>query len=167
VGRSLDLKSSLSNLLRRSDYCMTNEPSQAVGTSSFSKFGNPDPSLPVVVSPHLPKLFLISFVQVPDTAVTDQRLASYDAEADPENLNQATSQPTPRRDPFNLGHGLKTDAEIAELRTGSRKRGKRLAKYHRKQNAVGSPSTSSVFPTNSVSAYIISIETHGGTHGRC
>ncbi|KAH9176875.1 CDF-like metal transporter [Lactarius sanguifluus] len=40
----------------------------------------------------------------------------------------------PRRDPFNFGHGLKTDAEIAELR--SRKRGNRLATYHRKQNAL-------------------------------
>ena len=42
----------------------------------------------------------------------------------------------PRRDPFNFGHGLKTDAEIAEIR--NRKRGKPLANYHRKQNAVGS-----------------------------
>jgi hypothetical protein len=38
------------------------------------------------------------------------------------------------RDPYNIGHGLKTDAEIAELRR--RKRGKRLAKYHRRQNDV-------------------------------
>jgi cation diffusion facilitator family transporter len=39
-----------------------------------------------------------------------------------------------RRDPFNLGHGLKTDAEITELR--SHRQGKRLANYHRKQNAL-------------------------------
>lgn len=96
---------------------MTNEPNQAAGSSSTSKFGNPDPSL-----------------SVPDAAVTDRRLASYDAVADPENPNQATSQPMPLRDPFNFGHGLKTDVEIAELR--SRKRGKRLANYHRKQNAL-------------------------------
>jgi hypothetical protein len=102
---------------------------------------------------------------VPDAAVTDRRLASYDVVADPENPNQATSQPMPLRDPFNFGHGLKTDAEIAELR--SRKRGKRLANYHRKQNAVAVPSTLAVFPTHSVSAYNISLETHGGTHGRC
>lgn len=38
------------------------------------------------------------------------------------------------RDPYNIGHGLKTDAEIAELRR--RKRGKPLAKYHRRQNDV-------------------------------
>ncbi|KAI0005537.1 CDF-like metal transporter, partial [Russula compacta] len=35
-------------------------------------------------------------------------------------------------DPYNFGHGLKSDEEIAELR--SRKRGKRLANYHRRQN---------------------------------
>ena len=38
------------------------------------------------------------------------------------------------RDPYNIGHGLKTDAEIAELRR--RKRGKPLASYHRRQNDV-------------------------------
>lgn len=97
--------------------------------------------------------------------VSDRRLASYDAVADPENASPATSQPMSRSDPFNFGHGLKTDAEIAELR--SRKRGKRLANFHRKQNAVGVPSSLSVFPTYSVSAYSISLETHGGTHGRC
>jgi hypothetical protein len=80
------------------------------------------------------------FMQVPDAVVTDRRLASYDAEADPENPgNLATPQSMTRRDPFNFGHGLKTDSEIAELRT--RKRGKRLANYHRKQNAVGVSST--------------------------
>ncbi|KAN0135624.1 CDF zinc transporter 2 [Lactarius tabidus] len=97
---------------------MTNEPNQAAGSSSSSKFGNPDASLSVV----------------PDAVVTDRRLASYDAVADPENPKPAASQPMPLRDPFNIGHGLKTDAEIAELR--SRKRGKRLANYHRKQNAL-------------------------------
>lgn len=74
-------------------------------------------------------------MQVPNAVVTDRRLASCDAEADPENPNRATPQSMPRRDPFNFGHGIKTDAEIAELCT--RKRGKRLANYHRKQNAVG------------------------------
>ncbi|KAH8991956.1 CDF-like metal transporter [Lactarius akahatsu] len=70
--------------------------------------------------------------KVPDAVVTDRRLASYDAEAD---AGSPTSpQLMPRRDPFNFGHGLKTDAEIAELR--SRKRGKRLATYHRKQNTL-------------------------------
>jgi hypothetical protein len=102
---------------------------------------------------------------VPDAVVTDRRLASYDAVADPENPKPAASQPMPLRDPFNIGHGLKTDAEIAELR--SRKRGKRLANYHRKQNAVGVPSALSVFPIHSVLAYSISLETHGGAHGRC
>ncbi|KAI0307636.1 CDF-like metal transporter, partial [Multifurca ochricompacta] len=38
------------------------------------------------------------------------------------------------KDPFNFGHGLKTDAEIAELR--NRRRGKRLANYHRRQNTL-------------------------------
>lgn len=88
---------------------------------------------------------------MPDAAVTDRRrLASYDAETDPENPKPSTSQPMPRIDPFNFGHGLKTDAEIAELH--SRKRGKRLANYHRKQNAVGVPSTLSVFLTDTVSS---------------
>src|ERR1700761_909022 len=81
----------------------------------------------------LPKFFFNRFMQAPDAVVTDRRLASY---TDPENPNRATPQQSmPRRDPFNLGHGIKTDAEIAELCT--RKRGKRLANYHRKQNAVG------------------------------
>ena len=96
-------------------------------------------------------------MQMPDAVVTDRRLASYNAEADPENPKPATPQPLamPRRDPFNFGHGLKTDAEIAELR--SRKRGKRLANYHRKQNAVGVSSTSSVFPTHTASQLITSL----------
>ena len=94
-------------------------------------------------------------MQVPDAVVTDRRLTSYNAEADPENPNPATPQPMPCRDPFNFGHGLKTDAEIAELR--SRKRGKRLANYHRKQNAVRTSSTSSVFPTHTASQLITSL----------
>lgn len=95
-----------------------NESNQAAATPNLkfpSKVGNPDPS-----------------PSVPDAVVTDRRLASYDAEAD---AGSPTSpQLMPRRDPFNFGHGLKTDAEIAELR--SRKRGKRLATYHRKQNTL-------------------------------
>ncbi|KAH9049513.1 CDF-like metal transporter [Lactarius hengduanensis] len=95
-----------------------NKSNQAATTPNLkfpSKVGNPDPS-----------------PSVPDAVVTDRRLASYDAEAD---AGSPTSpQLMPRRDPFNFGHGLKTDAEIAELR--SRKRGKRLATYHRKQNAL-------------------------------
>ncbi|KAH9056951.1 CDF-like metal transporter [Lactarius vividus] len=95
-----------------------NESNQAGPTPNLkfpSKVGNPDPS-----------------PSVPDAAVTDRRLGSYDAEADAES--PTSPQLMPRRDPFNFGHGLKTDAEIAELR--SRKRGKRLATYHRKQNAL-------------------------------
>lgn len=93
------------------------ESNQAAVTSnlkSSSKVGNQHLSLTVT-----------------DAVVTDRRLASYGAEVD------AESPATPQlllRDPFNFGHGLKTDAEIAELR--SRKRGKRLANYHRKQNAL-------------------------------
>ncbi|KAI9454895.1 CDF-like metal transporter [Lactarius psammicola] len=95
-----------------------NGSNQAAAAPNFkftSKVGNPDPS-----------------PSVPDAVVTDRRLASYSAEADAER--PATPQLMPRRDPFNFGHGLKTDAEIAEL--CSRKRGKRLATYHRKQNAL-------------------------------
>ncbi|KAH8998782.1 CDF-like metal transporter [Lactarius hatsudake] len=95
-----------------------NESNQAAATSNLefpSEVGNPDPS-----------------PSVPDAVVTDRRLASYDAEADAGS--PSSPQLMPRRDPFNFGHGLKTDAEIAELR--SRKRGKRLATYHRKQNTL-------------------------------
>lgn len=63
--------------------------------------------------------------------VTDLRL-QYDAEADtgsPSSPRIATS-----RDPYNIGHGLKTDAEIAELRR--RKRGKPLANHYQRQNDV-------------------------------
>ena len=99
--------------------------------------------------------------------VTDRRLASYGAEADPESPTNPQSMP--RRDPFNFGHGLKTDAEIAEFR--SRKQGKRLASYHRKQNAVGVSCPLFFFPAHTTriyaSAYNISLETHGGTHRRC
>jgi hypothetical protein len=61
--------------------------------------------------------------------VTDLRLAD-DTNADAENSVTVT---TPK-DPYNIGHGFKSDAEISELR--SRKRGKPLANFHKKQNAV-------------------------------
>ena len=65
---------------------------------------------------------------MPDAVVTDLRL--HDTDMDAENSVTVTTS----RDPYNFNHGFKTDAEIAELR--SRKRGKPLANYHRKQNAV-------------------------------
>ncbi|KAI9513113.1 CDF manganese transporter [Russula earlei] len=61
---------------------------------------------------------------LPDAVVTNRLQA--DAES------PTTSRITTSRDPYNIGHGLKSDAEIAELR--SRKRGKHLASYHRRQN---------------------------------
>ncbi|KAI0249528.1 CDF-like metal transporter [Lactifluus subvellereus] len=66
---------------------------------------------------------------VPDAVVTDLRLPHH-ADVDAENSVTVTTL----RDPYNFNHGFKTDAEIAELR--SRKRGKPLANYHRKQNAL-------------------------------
>jgi hypothetical protein len=69
--------------------------------------------------------------QLPDAAVTDLRLP-YDADADAES--PTTSRIPVPKDPYNIGHGLKTDAEITELRR--RKQGKRLAGYHRRQNDV-------------------------------
>lgn len=74
--------------------------------------------------------FNLALPQLPDAVVTDLRL-QYDAEADagsPSSPRIATS-----RDPYNIGHGLKTDAEIAELRR--RKRGK-LANHYQRQNDV-------------------------------
>lgn len=77
--------------------------------------------------------------QLPDTAVTNlRRLGHPAAEADAES--PTTSRVT-TNDPYNIGRGLKTDAEIAELR--KRKGGKRLAHYHENQNDVG---VSSFFP---------------------
>ena len=70
--------------------------------------------------------------QLPDTAVTDLRRLGRAADADAES--PTSPRVTTSNDPYNIGHGLKTDAEIAEL--SSRKRGKRLANYHRKQNDV-------------------------------
>jgi len=67
--------------------------------------------------------------QQPDAVVTDLRLA-WDANANAES--PTTSHITTSRDPYNFGHGLKSDAQIAELR--SRKRGKPLANFHRRQN---------------------------------
>ncbi|KAI0305060.1 CDF manganese transporter [Russula brevipes] len=67
----------------------------------------------------------------PDAVVTDLRLA-WDANANAES--PTTSQITTSRDPYNIGHGLKSDAQIAELRR--RKRGKPLANFHRRQNDV-------------------------------
>ncbi|KAH9969137.1 hypothetical protein BC827DRAFT_1168043 [Russula dissimulans] len=63
---------------------------------------------------------------LPERVVTDPRF-DFDRDVDAESPRITTS-----RDPYNFGHGLKSDAEIAELR--SRKRGKRLAKFHRHQN---------------------------------
>ena len=68
---------------------------------------------------------------MPDIAVTDLRRLGRAADADAES---PTSRVSTSNDPYNIGHGLKTDAEIAELR--DRKRGKRLADYYRKQNNV-------------------------------
>jgi hypothetical protein len=65
-----------------------------------------------------------------------------DTAADIDAESPTTPHITTSNDPYNIGHGLKTEEEIAELR--SRKRGKRLAKYHRKQNDV-SASISSFF----------------------
>jgi len=48
--------------------------------------------------------------------------------------NSAFSSAT-QPDPFMIRAGLKTDEEIAEIRR-RRKTGKRLAKYHQKQNDV-------------------------------
>jgi len=70
--------------------------------------------------------------QLPDRVVTDLRF-DFDRDVDAESPRIATS--TTSRDPYNFGHGLKSDAEIAELR--SRKRGKRLANFHQRQNDVG------------------------------
>jgi hypothetical protein len=70
--------------------------------------------------------------QLPDRVVTDLRRLDFAADTDAES--PTTPRITTSNDPYNFGHGLKTDAEIAELRR--RKRGKRLARYHRKQNDV-------------------------------
>ncbi|KAH9996507.1 hypothetical protein BJV77DRAFT_1059336 [Russula vinacea] len=67
---------------------------------------------------------------LPDTAVSDLRRLGRAADADAES--PTSPRVTTFNDPYNIGHGIKTDAEIAEL--SSRKRGKRLANYHRKQN---------------------------------
>jgi hypothetical protein len=70
--------------------------------------------------------------QLPDGVVTDLRRLGHAADADAES--PTTQRVTTSNDPYNLGHSIKTDAEIAELH--SRKQGKRLANYHRKQNDV-------------------------------
>ena len=108
--------------------------------------------------------------QLPDAVVTDLRL-QYDAEADGVG-SSSSPRITTSRDPYNIGHGLKTDAEIAELR--SRKRGKSLANYHQRQNDVR---ISSLFcyhvidraPSHrdSRTAHHCSPKAHGGAHGRC
>ena len=76
--------------------------------------------------------------------VTDLR--RLDSAADTDAESPTTPRITTSSDPYNIGHGLKTDAEIAELR--SRKRGKRLASYHRKQNDVRFSSFSCPHPAN-------------------
>lgn len=77
-------------------------------------------------------MFYCLVPQLPDRVVTDLRF-DFDRDVDAESPRIATS--TTSRDPYNFGHGLKSDAEIAELR--SRKRGKRLANFHQRQNDVG------------------------------
>ena len=112
-----------------SDQAMSKAPSLSV--SPFNNLDSP-PSVCLffsfLISPNH-GIFNSLFPQVPDRVVTDLRLAD-DANADAENSVTVT---TPK-DPYNFGHGLKSDAEISELR--SRKRGKPLANYHKKQNAV-------------------------------
>jgi hypothetical protein len=105
--------------------------------------------------------------QLPDVAVTDLRLP-YDANASADAESPTTSRIATSRDPYNIGHGLKTDAEIAELRR--RKQGKRLANYHRRQNDVRI-----FFGLNedhrlteiSRTAYCFSPKTHGRAHRGC
>jgi hypothetical protein len=89
---------------------------------------------------------------LPDTTVTDLR--RLDTAADTDAESPTTPHITTSNDPYNIGHGLKTEEEIAELR--SRKRGKRLAKYHRKQNDV-SASVSSFFLANNHAQLIASL----------
>ncbi|KAI0059433.1 hypothetical protein BV25DRAFT_1828957 [Artomyces pyxidatus] len=58
---------------------------------------------------------------------------AYDATTDvPDVERSSTSPKTATRDPYKFTNGVKSDAELAELRR--RKRGKRLASYHHKQN---------------------------------
>jgi hypothetical protein len=107
--------------------------------------------------------------QLPDAVVTDLRL-QYDAEADGVG-SSSSPRITTSRDPYNIGHGLKTDAEIAELRR--RKHGKPLANYHQRQNDV----RISLFcyhvidrappHRDSRTAHHSSPKAHGGAHGGC
>ena len=102
--------------------------------------------------------------QLPDTVVTDRR--RLDSAPDTDAESPTTPRITTSNDPYNFGHALKTDAEITELR--NRKRGKRLASYHRKQNDVCDSSFLHVVPQRcSRTAYHFSIKTHGGAYRGC
>nr|AMM70773.1 CDF zinc transporter 2 [Russula atropurpurea] len=94
-----------------------NDRPEQVASASHSIFSSDDNKLRLSAS-------------LPDTAVTDLRRLGRAADADAEC--PTSPRVTTYNDPYNIAHGLKTDAEIAEL--SSRKRGKRLANYHRKQN---------------------------------
>jgi hypothetical protein len=85
--------------------------------------------------------FFCLLPQLPDAVVTNLRL-SYEANPDAEN---SVTVSTPR-DPYNFGHSFKTDAEIAKLR--NRKRGKPLANYYQRQNAVRLSPFSNLFPAS-------------------
>ena len=65
---------------------------------------------------------------------------------------KGSAEVSDRPDPFSLRQGLKTDAQIAEIREGcqQRKNGKRLEKFYRKQNDVRMTDPSS--PLTSISS---------------
>lgn len=107
--------------------------SHSIFTSTDNSAQPPASVCVFFVPTHSPAISLIDFIpQLPEGVVTDLRLA-YGADADAES--PTAPRITTSKDPYNIGHGLKSDEEIAELR--NRKRGKRLANYHRRQNDVG------------------------------
>lgn len=65
---------------------------------------------------------------LPDTTVPDQKLSSFTVDLE---RNSESSNPY-SLDPFSLRDGYKTEKQLAELR--QRRKGKVIAKYHRRQN---------------------------------
>ena len=59
-----------------------------------------------------------------------------DFPVDVERLSADRSNPASPSDPFQLSRGILTDSQISELRR--RKKGKKVAKFHTRQNEVGS-----------------------------
>ena len=78
----------------------------------------------------LPRPLILTCSQITDTTVPDHGSLNHDIERSSAHKANAS-------DPYMFNNGYKNEGELAALRR--RKRGGRLERYHRRQNAVSLP----------------------------